>query len=176
MLDFVGLHGAEYGVCAEVGNLATDIAHGGVHRVRERIPGIAANDKLSLLCHETSHVTAAASYNDQATLHRHSESGSRITMDYHCSAAKSRCGATARISMHPHRAAVITGTSGNSNASILQDRDCEVVTCPWIPQRDLRPHFGDGLADSGVNLACAAPGGIYLCHTCTSLACASRTT
>src|ERR1700720_1141196 len=105
MLDFTGLHGAEYSVCAEIGNLATDIANGGVHRVRERIPGVAAHDQRSFLCHETSHVTAAASDNDQTALHRHSKSGSRITMDYHCSAAKGRCGATACISMYSHRAA-----------------------------------------------------------------------
>src|ERR1700687_1399877 len=102
MLDFTGLHCAEYGVCAEVGNLTTDIADGGVHRIRERIPGIAAHDQRSFLCHETSHVTAAASDNDQTALHRHSKAGSRITMDYDCSAAKSRCGPTACISMYPH--------------------------------------------------------------------------
>src|SRR5580700_3844620 len=96
-LDFSRFHRAQDRVRSETGNLSTDITNGCVHRIREGLAGVTANDQGSLLRHKSGHVPATSGNNDFAALHRNAEPGSRIAVNHDSSAAQSRRRPTARV-------------------------------------------------------------------------------
>src|SRR5215469_6276276 len=199
-LGFAGIHRNDDSIHAQIGDSAPHITNRCIHRIRECFTDIATHDQSPFLRHEACHITAVARDNYRAALHRDSKSGSGVTMNHNRPASDACRRAAPRTPMHTHGAtqhrfcnpptgtaldfnrwsidqasAIVAGATHEANVRVSQNGDGKIVPCSWVAQRDLVAGLGNQSPDCIVDLARCPSGCVYLCHTRTSLACASCT-
>src|SRR5215469_2032835 len=200
LLGFAEIHRNDHSIRTEIGDSAPHITNRCIHRIRECFPDIATHDQSPFLRHEACHIAAVARDNYRAALHRDAEPRSGVTKNHNRPASDACSGAAPCTPMHTygatqHRlrnpptstacdfnrcsvdqaAAIVTGAAREANVRVSQNSDGKIVPCSWVFHSNLLTGFGNQSPDSAVDLSCCPSGCVHLCHTRTSLACASCT-